>query len=134
MNDQGFDANFIATDDGRDPYPEYVKLREHTPVARQESMFEGAPPSYLVYRHADVTQVLRDGETFSSAAIAEGMRDVWGRRSSSAWTNPSISDSVQPSAVVISRLQSMQVAMTRMMHPRCDRNPAKAARSRLSRL
>jgi cytochrome P450 len=80
MNDQGFDANFIATDDGRDPYPEYVKLREHTPVARQESMFEGAPPSYLVYRHADVTQLLRDGETFSSAAIAEGMRDVWGRK------------------------------------------------------
>jgi cytochrome P450 len=33
-----------------------------------------------VYRHADVTRVLRDGETFSSALIAEGMAEVWGRK------------------------------------------------------
>src|SRR5712691_3349312 len=52
-NDPGFHATDIATGGGRDPYPEYIQLREHTPVARQESMFEGSP-SYLVYRHADV--------------------------------------------------------------------------------
>jgi cytochrome P450 len=46
----------------------------------QESTFEGSAPSYVVYRHADVTRVLRDGETFSSAPIAEGMAEVWGRK------------------------------------------------------
>ena len=64
----------------RDPYPEFARLRRHSPVVRQESIYEGAPPSYVIYRHADVTAVLRDGNTFSSAVIAEGMRDVWGRK------------------------------------------------------
>lgn len=64
----------------RDPYPDFVELRAHRPVLRQESIFEGAQPSYVVYRHADVTRVLRDGETFSSAVIAEGMGEVWGRK------------------------------------------------------
>jgi cytochrome P450 len=64
----------------RDPYPEFVQLREHSPVVRQESVFEGAAPSYVVYRHDDVTRVLRDHETFSSTVIGEGMGDVWGRK------------------------------------------------------
>jgi cytochrome P450 len=64
----------------RDPYPEFAQLREHSPVARQESVFEGAAPSYVVYRHDDVTRVLRDHETFSSTVIAEGMGEVWGRK------------------------------------------------------
>jgi cytochrome P450 len=64
----------------RDPYPEYAQLREHSPVIRQESIFEGAKPSYVVYRHADVTRVLRDGDTFSSTIIGEGMAEVWGRK------------------------------------------------------
>lgn len=66
--------------DVRDPYPEFVRLRRESPVLRQEPSYEGAQPSYVVYRHADVTQVLRDGETFSSGVIADGMRDVWGRK------------------------------------------------------
>jgi cytochrome P450 len=45
----------------RDPYPEFAYLREHSPVTVQESTFEGSAPSYVVYRHADVTRVLRDG-------------------------------------------------------------------------
>jgi cytochrome P450 len=64
----------------RDPYPEYAHLRLLSPVVRQESIFEGSPPSYVVYRHADVIRMLRDGETFSSAVIAEGMAEVWGRK------------------------------------------------------
>lgn len=64
----------------RDPYPDFVHLREHSPVVRQESIFEGAAASYVVYRHADVTRVLRDHETFSSTVIAEGMGEVWGRK------------------------------------------------------
>jgi len=66
--------------DVRDPYPDFVQLREHSPVIREESIFEGAAASYVVYRHADVTRVLRDHETFSSAVILEGMGEVWGRK------------------------------------------------------
>ena len=64
----------------RDPYADFVHLREHSPVVRQESTFEGSRPSYVVYRHADVTRVLRDDETFSSVVIGEGMGEVWGRK------------------------------------------------------
>jgi cytochrome P450 len=74
------DFDDTATGGIRDPYPEFAHLREHSPVTIQESTFEGSAPSYVVYRHADVTRVLRDGETFSSAPIAEGMAEVWGRK------------------------------------------------------
>jgi cytochrome P450 len=74
----GFDD--VVPGEVPDQYPEFASLREHSPVVRQESVFEGAQPSYVVYRHADVTRVLRDGETFSSAVIAEGMAEVWGRK------------------------------------------------------
>ncbi|HUV09482.1 MAG TPA: cytochrome P450 [Acidimicrobiia bacterium] len=66
--------------DVRDPYPEFARLREHTPVIRQESVYEGSPPSYVAYRHADVTRILRDYESFSSSVILEGMGEVWGRK------------------------------------------------------
>ena len=66
--------------DVRDPYPEFVRLRLESPVLEQAPTLEGAPPSFVVHRHADVTRVLRDGETFSSAVIADGMGDVWGRK------------------------------------------------------
>jgi cytochrome P450 len=71
-----FDA--MVAEELRDPYPEFARLRERSPVVRQESTIEGAPPSYAVYRHADVMRVLRDGATFSSAVIAQGMAEVWG--------------------------------------------------------
>ena len=64
----------------RDPYPDFARLRRDSPVLRQESIYEGAPPSFVVYGHADVTRVPRDGEVFSSAVIADGMREVWGRK------------------------------------------------------
>jgi len=73
-----FDA--MVAEELRDPYPEFARLREHSPVARQEPTTEGAPPAYAVYRHADVTRVLRGGATFSSAVIAQGMAEVWGRK------------------------------------------------------
>ena len=71
-----------AVDPGavRDPYPEFARLRRQSPVLRRDSIYEGAPASYVVYRHDDVTRVLRDGATFSSAVIADGMREVWGRK------------------------------------------------------
>ena len=64
----------------RDPYPEFARLRRQSPVLRRDSIYDGAPASYIVYRHDDVTRVLRDGATFSSAVIADGMREVWGRK------------------------------------------------------
>ena len=71
-----------AVDPGavRDPYPEFARLRRQSPVLRRDSIYDGAPTSYIVYRHDDVTRVLRDGATFSSAVIADGMREVWGRK------------------------------------------------------
>ena len=81
VDDDGFDGlEDTLVEGARDPYPEYMRLRRDSPVLRQEPSFEGAPLSFLAYRHADVTRVLRDGETFSSAPIAEAMREVWGRK------------------------------------------------------
>lgn len=62
----------------RDPYPEFARLREESPVTRQEAAFVGGPPSYVVYSHEAVTEVLHDGETYSSAIITQGMGQVWG--------------------------------------------------------
>jgi cytochrome P450 len=62
----------------RDPYPEFARLREQSPVTRQESAFVGGPPSYVVYSHEGVTKVLRDAETYSSSIITDGMGQVWG--------------------------------------------------------
>jgi cytochrome P450 len=78
-DDSGYDS-FDETSAAyvRDPYPEFARLRVQSPVTRQESAFVGGPPSYVVYRHADVTAVLRDGETYSSTIIGEGMGQVWG--------------------------------------------------------
>jgi cytochrome P450 len=62
----------------RDPYPEFARLRGESPVTRQEAAFVGGPPSYVVYSHDAVTEVLHDGETYSSAIITQGMGQVWG--------------------------------------------------------
>jgi len=71
-----------AADPGavRDPYPEFARLRRYSPVLRKDSIYEGVPASYIAYRHDDVTRVLLDGATFSSAVIGDGMRDVWGHK------------------------------------------------------
>jgi cytochrome P450 len=75
----GFDNfDYSVAGDVRDPYPEFVMARDATPVQRQDPFAEGAPPSFLVYRHADVTRVLRDGETFSSSIMAQVMGPVMG--------------------------------------------------------
>jgi cytochrome P450 len=63
-----------------DPYPEFARLRQTSPVVQQESAASGAPSIFVVYRHADVTKVLRDAVTFSSVLMAQGMAEVWGRK------------------------------------------------------
>ncbi len=60
--------------DVRDPYPELAEARRLTPVQRLDSSLmphEEGQEVFLVYRHDDVAQVLRDGDTFSSAHIID---------------------------------------------------------------
>ena len=48
-----------------DPYPYYAALREHSPVRYVDAL-----NAYVVTRHADVRRVMRDHQSFSSAAMA----------------------------------------------------------------
>lgn len=60
MSDQTQDS-ITAPDQATDPYGYYRFLRDHQPVSRME----GEGP-WQIARHADVHQVLKDFETFSS--------------------------------------------------------------------
>ncbi|HEY6473311.1 MAG TPA: cytochrome P450 [Acidimicrobiales bacterium] len=58
--------------DVRDPYPELADARRATPVQRLDSSLmphEEGQEVFFIYRHEDIAQILRDGETFSSAHI-----------------------------------------------------------------
>ena len=59
--------------DVRDPYTQLARLRREEPVQRLETSgalpHEESLPMFIVYRHEDVQQMLRDNETFSSAAV-----------------------------------------------------------------
>jgi cytochrome P450 len=69
--------------DARDPYPELALARDAHPVQRLEMSnmpHDQAHPVFFIYRYDDVLDVLRDGETFSSAHIIELiMGDVMGK-------------------------------------------------------
>ena len=70
--------------DVRDPYTELARLRREEPVQRLETSgalpHEESLPMFIVYRHEDVQQMLRDNETFSSAAVIAAFGPVLGRR------------------------------------------------------
>ena len=58
--------------DIRDPYPELADARRANPIQKLDSSLmphEEGQDVFFIYRHDDITQVLRDGETFSSAHI-----------------------------------------------------------------
>ena len=57
----------------RDPYPDFARLRQDSPVTRQDAAFVGGPPSDVVYSHDAVTEVLHDGDTCSLAIIPRGI-------------------------------------------------------------
>lgn len=60
--------------DVRDPYPELADARRATPIQKLDSSLmphEEGQDVFFLYRHEDITQVLRDGETFSSAHIID---------------------------------------------------------------
>jgi cytochrome P450 len=73
---EGFDDSIAG--DVRDPYPALAEARRDTPVMLQEPEFEGQAPGFLVFPFDLVSQVLRDGETFSSAVLRDVMGPVMG--------------------------------------------------------
>jgi cytochrome P450 len=67
----------------RDPYPELARQNREEPVQRID--ISGMPgeegkPVFIVYRHEDIVQMLRDNETFSSAIIISAFGDVLGKQ------------------------------------------------------
>jgi len=60
--------------DVRDPYPELAEARRAHPIQKLDSSLmphKEGQDVFFIYRHDDITQVLRDGETFSSAHIID---------------------------------------------------------------
>jgi len=69
-----FDGSILS--DVRDPYPMFAAMRHSERVARVE--VEGQV-FYLALRYDDVSQVLRDADTFSSSIMRQVMGPVMGR-------------------------------------------------------
>ncbi|MCV7300392.1 cytochrome P450 [Mycobacterium barrassiae] len=69
--------------DVRDPYTELARIRREEPVQRLETSgalpHEESLPMFIVYRHEDVQQMLRDNETFSSSAVIAAFGPVLGQ-------------------------------------------------------
>jgi cytochrome P450 len=60
--------------DVRDPYTELSRIRKSEPVQRLDSSVmpgEEGKPVFMVYRHEDIQEMLRDNETYSSAIIKD---------------------------------------------------------------
>jgi len=75
-----FDA--AVSGDVRDPYTEMARVRREEPVQRLDMSampHEASKPVFMVYRHDDIVEVLRDGETFSSSIIIDFFGDVFGK-------------------------------------------------------
>jgi cytochrome P450 len=67
--------------DVRDPHSELARLRREEPVQRIDMSampHEESKPVFMVYRHEEVAQMLRDNETFSSAIIIDAFGDALG--------------------------------------------------------
>ncbi|MGD1252883.1 cytochrome P450 [Mycobacterium seoulense] len=69
--------------DVRDPYTELARLRREDPVQRLDVSgmpHEESKPVFIVYRYEEAQQMLRDNETFSSAAVIAAFGPVLGER------------------------------------------------------
>src|ERR1700716_1274984 len=70
--------------DVRDPYTELARLRREEPVQRLDTSgalpHEESLPMFIVYRHEDIQQMLRDNETFSSSGVIAAFGPVLGER------------------------------------------------------
>ncbi len=68
--------------DVRDPYSRLALMRREQPVQRLDpstTPHEESKPVFMVYRHAEVQQVLRDNGTFSSAIVVDAIGDAPGK-------------------------------------------------------
>jgi cytochrome P450 len=73
----------VVSGNVRDPYTELARLRREDPIQRID--MSGMPgeegkPVFIVYRHEEIAQMLRDNETFSSAIVIQAFGDVLGQR------------------------------------------------------
>jgi cytochrome P450 len=72
----------VVSGDVRDPYTELARLRREEPVQRIDTSampHEESKPVFIVYRHEEVQQMLRDNETFSSAIIIDAFGEALGK-------------------------------------------------------
>ncbi|WP_029112581.1 cytochrome P450 [Mycobacterium sp. URHB0044] len=73
----------VVSGDVRDPYPELARLRREEPIQRIDMSAmpgEEGKPVFIVYRHEDAQQMLRDNETFSSSGVIAAFGPVLGER------------------------------------------------------
>ncbi|HTX96307.1 MAG TPA: cytochrome P450 [Mycobacterium sp.] len=69
--------------DVRDPYTELARLRREEPIQRLDTSgmpHQESKPVFIVYRYEEAQQMLRDNETFSSAAVIAAFGPVLGER------------------------------------------------------
>ena len=67
----------VVSGDVRDPYPELAQQRQEKPIQRIDMSAmpgEEGKPVFIVYRHEDIQQMLRDNETFSSSCVIADLR------------------------------------------------------------
>jgi cytochrome P450 len=69
--------------DVRDPYTGLAQMRRLNPVQRLDMSgmpHEASKPVFMVYRHDEITQVLRDHESFSSSIVISAFGEVFGQQ------------------------------------------------------
>jgi cytochrome P450 len=69
--------------DVRDPYAGLAQMRRLNPVQRLDLSgmpHEASKPVFMVYRYDEITQLLRDHETFSSGIVVSVFGDVFGKQ------------------------------------------------------
>lgn len=68
----------------RDPFEEFARMRREEPIQRMDipGMLPGeeGKPVFIIYRHEEAQQMLRDNETFSSGIIVQAFGGVFGER------------------------------------------------------
>jgi cytochrome P450 len=72
----------VVSGDVRDPYTGLALMRRDNPVQRLDTSgmpHEESKPVFMVYRHEEVAQMLRDNETFSSSIIIDAFGDALGK-------------------------------------------------------
>ncbi|GFG75184.1 cytochrome P450 [Mycobacterium botniense] len=72
----------VVSGDVRDPYSGLAAMRREQPVQRLDTStmpHEESKPVFMVYRHEEVQQMLRDNQTFSSAIVIDAFGDALGK-------------------------------------------------------